>query len=76
MLDETSLLQRLAAELIGTAFLVFIGVGIGAGHPDRQRQRAVHDGRPGHDLPGLRHRRGRDRLRARATSAATTSTRR
>jgi glycerol uptake facilitator protein len=27
MLDETSLTQRLVAELIGTAFLVFIGVG-------------------------------------------------
>jgi glycerol uptake facilitator protein len=27
MLDETSLFQRLAAEAIGTAFLVFIGVG-------------------------------------------------
>jgi len=27
MVDETSLAQRLAAELIGTAFLVFIGVG-------------------------------------------------
>jgi glycerol uptake facilitator protein len=27
MLDETSLTQRLAAEFIGTAFLVFIGVG-------------------------------------------------
>ncbi len=27
MLDETSLVQRLAAEVIGTAFLVFIGVG-------------------------------------------------
>jgi glycerol uptake facilitator protein len=27
MLDETSLVQRLAAEFIGTAFLVFIGVG-------------------------------------------------
>jgi glycerol uptake facilitator protein len=27
MLDETSLSQRLAAEFIGTAFLVFIGVG-------------------------------------------------
>jgi glycerol uptake facilitator len=27
MLDESSLAQRLAAELIGTAFLVFIGVG-------------------------------------------------
>lgn len=27
MLDETTLPQRLAAELIGTAFLVFIGVG-------------------------------------------------
>jgi glycerol uptake facilitator protein len=27
MLDETSLAQRLVAELIGTAFLVFIGVG-------------------------------------------------
>src|SRR6187455_550544 len=27
MLDESSLAQRLAAEFIGTAFLVFIGVG-------------------------------------------------
>ena len=27
MLDETNLLQRLGAEVIGTAFLVFIGVG-------------------------------------------------
>src|ERR1700710_2313288 len=27
MLDETNLLQRLGAEAIGTAFLVFIGVG-------------------------------------------------
>src|SRR5678809_1202603 len=27
MLDESSLVQRLAAELIGTALLVFIGVG-------------------------------------------------
>src|SRR6266568_8090035 len=27
MLDETSLAQRLTAEFIGTAFLVFIGVG-------------------------------------------------
>src|SRR5881394_175766 len=27
MLDETSLAQRLTAEVIGTAFLVFIGVG-------------------------------------------------
>ena len=27
MLDETTLLQRLAAEFIGTAFLVFVGVG-------------------------------------------------
>ncbi len=27
MLDESSLIQRLAAEFIGTAFLVFIGVG-------------------------------------------------
>jgi len=27
MLDETSLAQRLGAEFIGTAFLVFIGVG-------------------------------------------------
>ena len=27
MLDETTLFQRLAAEFIGTAFLVFIGVG-------------------------------------------------
>ncbi|MDP9221504.1 MAG: aquaporin, partial [Actinomycetota bacterium] len=27
MLDETTLYQRLAAEFIGTAFLVFIGVG-------------------------------------------------
>lgn len=27
MVDETSLAQRLAAEMIGTAFLVFIGVG-------------------------------------------------
>ena len=27
MLDETNLFQRLGAEAIGTAFLVFIGVG-------------------------------------------------
>src|SRR6187397_162392 len=27
MLDETNLLQRLGAEALGTAFLVFIGVG-------------------------------------------------
>ena len=27
MLDETNFLQRLGAEVIGTAFLVFIGVG-------------------------------------------------
>ena len=27
MLDETTTVQKLAAELIGTAFLVFIGVG-------------------------------------------------
>ena len=27
MLDETTLAQRLGAEVIGTAFLVFIGVG-------------------------------------------------
>src|SRR4051812_35827478 len=27
MLDETSLTKRMAAEVIGTAFLVFIGVG-------------------------------------------------
>src|SRR6201989_847140 len=27
MLDETSLPQRLAAEFLGTAFLVFVGVG-------------------------------------------------
>ena len=27
MLDESSLAQRLGAEFIGTAFLVFIGVG-------------------------------------------------
>ena len=66
MLDETSLAQKLAAEAIGTAFLVFIGVGLGARHPDRQRRRAVHDGRPRHDLAGLRHDRDRHRLRPRA----------
>ena len=33
MLDESSLAQRLAAEFIGTAFLVFIGV-------DRSRPRS------------------------------------
>ena len=27
MLDETNLFQRLGAEALGTAFLVFIGVG-------------------------------------------------
>ena len=27
MLDETNLIQRLGAEALGTAFLVFIGVG-------------------------------------------------
>ena len=27
MLDETTLYQRMAAEFIGTAFLVFVGVG-------------------------------------------------
>ena len=27
MLDETTTVQKLAAEAIGTAFLVFIGVG-------------------------------------------------
>ena len=40
--------------------------GRGAGHAHRQRRRAVHDGRPRHDLAGVRHRGRRDRLRARA----------
>ena len=39
---------------------------LGARHPDRQRQRAVHDGRPRHDLARVRHDRGRDGLRPRA----------
>ena len=39
---------------------------VGARHLDRQRGRAVHDGRPRHDLAGLRHDRDRDRLRPRA----------
>ena len=64
-MDEPSLPQKLVAEALGTAFLVFIGVGLGARHPDRQRRRAVHDGRPRDDLPGVRHHRGRHRLRAR-----------
>ncbi len=65
-MTRLSLFQRLVAEAIGTAFLVFIGVGVGARHPDRQRQCAVHDGRPRHDLPGVRHGRRRHRLRPRA----------
>ena len=65
-MDEPSLTQKLAAEVFGTAFLVFIGVGLGAGHDHRQRRRAVHDGRPRHDLVRVRDRRGGDDLRARA----------
>ena len=66
MLDETNLLQRLGAEAIGTAFLVFIGVG------SVPATLIVNGDAPftmadlGHDLPGVRHHRDRHRLRPRA----------
>ena len=39
-MHEPSTVQKLAAEVIGTAFLVFIGVGVGPGDAHRQRRRA------------------------------------
>ena len=74
MLDESSLAQRLAAEFIGTAFLVFIGVG------SVPATLIVNGDAPftmadlGMIIVGVRHGRRRDEFTPWATSAATTST--
>ncbi len=65
-MDEPSLIQKLAAEATRHRLLGLHRRGVGARDDHRQRRRAVHHGRPGHDLVRLRHRRGRHGLRARA----------
>ena len=50
IMDENTRSQKLAAEVLGTALLVFIGVGSVPATLIVNGERAVHDGRPRHDL--------------------------
>ncbi len=67
-MDEEHQTAEAAAEVLGTALLVFIGVGAVPATLIVNGDATVHDGRPRHHLVRVRHGGRRHRLRARPVS--------